>query len=305
MVSCWNYKLSESLLTFFGRRTSSSPSEQALILAHNEFVFSQDCFGVPDCSSSNQVVIFDEDRIKTRCHAFHLCLLSALAPLLTTSALANFSRANAQALRQLWAVIDWSITQVTPKLAQIKQLTEQRVIVLHEWQGRWRPSSRRAHATCLVAEIATDSQDVDALVYERLRSALASGRLRSTEVDVLKLIEQARERCRFAVKEIARSMERWNALERKHALLSRIFHYLNNVSDWVLLALGRYGDTDGPRTKEAELTLEELELVVWGLRIGSFSQSTLAAPLREMEEGLERLRRVETAAVCSKSKLDQ
>jgi hypothetical protein len=41
---------------------------------------------------------------------------------------------------------------------------------------------------------------------------------------------------------------------------------------------------------------------VRGLRVGSFSQSALVVPLREMEQGLEELRRAEAEAAAVDSK---
>lgn len=62
---------------------------------------------------------------------------------------------------------------------------------------------------------------------------------------------------------------------------------------WVELALGRFGEPDGPLVREDELTVEEVELIVRGLRLASFSQGSLVVVLREMERGLEELRREE------------
>ncbi len=284
--------------------TISSSAEQALIQAHNSFTFSADCFGLPDCSSPVGLIVFDEDAIKTQSHRFHLCLLAALAPLLSDATLASFGPAHARALRQLWAVNDWAIAQVGPKVEQVTKLSHEQVVVLHEWQGRWRPTAARDHAACLVAELATDSYDVDALVYDRLHRALLGHQLMSTDVDVAGLVREARERCRLAVRDVARAMPRWGVLERKHALLARIYHYLNNVADWAELALGRFGDAGGPQTRAAELTLQEIESLVWGLRIGSFSQSSLVVPLREMEQGLERLRQAEATAAAEVADFD-
>lgn len=59
---------------------------------------------------------------------------------------------------------------------------------------------------------------------------------------------------------------------------------------WVDLILGRFGDPGGPATPAEELTLDEIESLIRALRIGSYSQSTLAGPLGELEAGLELLR---------------
>jgi hypothetical protein len=177
------------------------------------------------------------------------------------------------------------------------------VIVLHKWEGRWRPSNPRDHAACLVSEMVADGHDIDSFVYNRLLTEWQAGRFVGAGVDVRGVVDEARERCRLALRDNARATKQWSVLDHKHALLSRVFHYLGNIQGWVELALGRFGEVDGPRTKEAELTLEEVESLVWGLRVGSFSQSSLVVPLREMEEGLERLRQAEVVAAASKSQL--
>ena len=279
----------------------SLPSEQAFIGACNKFDSTLDSFGIPDCVGTNGLVIFDEVALQTNYQRFQLWLLLALAPLLSSSSVANFTAANAQALRQLWAINDWGNAQAATKLAQIQQLNSDEVIVLHKWSGRWRPSNPRDHAACLVSEMVADGHDVDSFVYNRLLTDLNAGRFASTEVDTQAIVDDARERCRLALKDNARATRQWMVIEHKHALLSRVFHYLGNIQCWVELALGRFGDPNGPRTKEAELTVDEIEALVWGLRVGSFSQSSLVGPMREMEEGLERLRQAEVTAATSRS----
>ncbi len=218
--------------------------------------------------------------------------------------LANFTAAHATSLRQMWAINDWAKSQTTIKLAQIQELNPDEVIVLHKWSGRWRPSCPRDHAACMVSEMVADGHDIDSFVYNRLRTELEAGGLASAEVDVVAVVDEARERCRLALKDNARAAAQWRVLDHKHALLSRVFHYLGNIKGWVQLALSRFGEPDGPQTRAAELTPEEIESLVWGLRIGSFSQSSLVGPLREMEQGLERLRQAEATAAAEVADFD-
>jgi len=46
-------------------------------------------------------------------------------------------------------------------------------------------------------------------------------------------------------------------------------------------------------------SVDEVELLVRGLRVGAFSQSALVVPLRELERGLEELRRAEAEATAA------
>lgn len=278
---------------------SSRESEYALIAAHNPFDSTLDYFGIPDCVHTDGLVVFDEAALQTNYQRYQLWLLTAIARLVTPPILAHFTLSHATALRQLWAVADWATAQAATKLAQIQKLTEDEVIVLHEWSGRWRPTNARDHAACMVSEMVADGHDLDSFLYSRLQAELAAGRFASAEVDVVALVSEARDRCRLALKDNVRAVKQWMVLDHKHAILARVFHYLNNVTGWAELALSRFGQVGGPRTKEAELTLDEVEMLVRGLRMGSFSQSSLVDSLSTLERGLEELRRAEVASASS------
>jgi len=270
-----------------------------MIHANNPFDSTLEYFGIPDCTSTQQLIVFDEIALQTNNQRFQLWLLSTLAHLLAGPVLASFGFNEVQALRRAWAINDWAMDQARNKLEQIQKLRDDQVIVLHEWSGRWRPSSPRDHAACLVSEMVADAHDLESFVYNRLQTELAAGTLKGSQVNVEAIVDDARERCRHSLQDIARAVGQWRVLEHKHALLARVFHYLGNIRGWVKLAIGRFGELDGPRTKEAELSVEQVEMIVWGLRVGSFSQSSLVVPLREMEQGLEMLRRDEVERVLN------
>lgn len=267
-----------------------TPHEAAGIMLAHSGDFDVPCFGVPDCAAYSGLVIFDETLMMRAFWKEQFWTLYNLATLLD----GPMNAAMVTAIRAANASIDLLSAELKVRYEQLRLVQEADVFVLHNWSGSWRPSSPKTHALLLVNELIGGFGHVDMLVYARLQLELDAGRLPLDDLSVTMLLIDARERARAVIKLIARGAANWLATPRKHATFSSgFFSQLASVPGWVDLALGRFGEPDGPLSKEAELSAADVELLVRALRIGAYSQASIVTPLRELEAGLEMLRKEE------------
>lgn len=215
----------------------------------------------------------------------HLLAMHLLA--LTIPATAPIASAEIDSLRRVLTWTDGLHAMLARKLSQLELLAPDRVVVAHDWGGSWRPAEPKEHAVILVSEILGGFERINEYVHVRL--AHEAWPAPTLEQSLFRV--EARERCRAGIKGIARSCRYWLGAPRRHAALADLLHDASTIPGWVGLALGRCGDGGGPLAQADELTIAEVELIVKGLRIASFSRASLAVPLREMERGLQELRR--------------
>ena len=198
-------------------------------------------------------------------------------------------------LRAIYTWLDRIQALAARRLAELEALGPEAVFVVHEWGGSWRPTDPKQHAIILVSEIIHGFERISQYTY--LRLVVDPPAIPTLEQSVFGI--EVRERARAGIKGLARSCRHWLLAPRKHANFANLLHETATITGWVELALGRFGEPTGPLAQADELTIEEVELVVRGLRIGSFSQSSLVIPLRELERGLEELRREERERIMN------
>lgn len=102
-------------------------------------------------------------------------------------------------------------------------------------------------------EVISEMNDTTTITHIRLQLEWRAGRLNVADQAVAAVVAEARERCRRVIKTIARSIQDWMPALSKHAHWASLFHSLSNVSDWIELALGRWGEHGGPVEREDEL----------------------------------------------------
>ncbi len=193
--------------------------------------------------------MFDENALLISYFKHHLLSMHSIADALDRGLDDPNTIGRVRAI-QRW--MDQTQAALLQRLAGLEALAPEWVFVVAEWSGSWRPQEPKLHAVILVSEIIGGFERLNEWTYTRLMHEPCPS---PTLEQSVFLIEQ-RERCRASIKGLARCAKHWLRAPRKHASFANVLHDTSTVPGWVELALGRYGEPDGPLSKEAEVTVE-------------------------------------------------